>query len=312
MIRSAYTVLIQQIFENHGVRYRTEIPTDFGGRFDFGIFKLESEKEEIICLIEFDGTQHETVQNWLFSERLQEMDKLKDSWAEENKIPLIRLPESEFQSVVKLTQFIKDELLPTLPDEAFYPGNSKPQFIWSGLRNRSVNISDLVKEEYSIKVIAELMGYSESYVGTRIKNSHWFTNESGKSNFKTAPYSINLEDVISGLVRLGFLKDFNGDKISDVDKSMITELIEKINHDKNKDSETLLVIQWDADFVPESMDTTGINKVIIKRNPNFRDAVLIAMKDEIEKIIFWGDTPEDLRELIDHSIIKEKLVEVLK
>ena len=156
------------------------------------------------------------------------------------------------------------------------------------------------------------MGYSESYVGTRIKNSHWFTNESGKSNFQTAPYSINLEDVISGLVRLGFLKDFNGDKISDVDKSMITELIEKINHDKNKDSETLLVIQWDADFVPESMDTTGINKVIIKRNPNFRDAVLIAMKDEIEKIIFWGDTPEDLRELIDHSIIKEKLVEVLK
>lgn len=213
---------------------------------------------------------------------------------------------------MKLTQFIKDELLPTLPDEAFYPGNSKPQFIWSGLRNRSVNISDLVKEEYSIKEIAELMGYSESYVGTRIKNSHWFTNESGKSNFQTAPYSINLEDVISGLVRLGFLKDFNGDKISDVDKSMITELIEKINHDKNKDSETLLVIQWDADFVPESMDTTGINKVIIKRNPNFRDAVLIAMKDEIEKIIFWGDTPEDLRELIDHSIIKEKLVEVLK
>ena len=208
MIRSAYTVLIQQIFENHGVRYRTEIPTDFGGRFDFGIFKLESEKEELICLIEFDGTQHETVQNWLFSERLQEMDKLKDSWAEENKIPLIRLPESEFQSVVKLTQFIKDELLPTLPDEAFYPGNSKPQFIWSGLRNRSVNISDLVKEEYSIKEIAELMGYSESYVGTRIKNSHWFTNESGKSNFQTAPYSINLEDVISGLVRLGFFERF--------------------------------------------------------------------------------------------------------
>ncbi len=312
MIRSAYTVLIQQIFENHGVRYRTEIPTDFGGRFDFGIFKLESEIEELICLIEFDGSQHETVQNWLFSERLQEMDKLKDSWAKENNIPLIRLSESEYQSVVKLTQFLKDELIPTLPDEAFYQENSKPQFVWSGFRNRSVNISSLVKEQYSIKEIAELMGYSESYVGSRIKNSHWFTNESGKSNLDVAPYSINLEDVISGLVRLGFLKDFDGEKISGVDKSMIVELVEKINHENKKDSGTLLVIQWDPNFIPDVIDTTEINKVILKRNPNFREAVLIAMKDEIGKIVFWGEAPEELRELVDHSIIKEKLIEVLK
>ena len=312
MIRSAYTVLIQQIFENHGVRYRTEIPTDFGGRFDFGIFKLESEIEELICLIEFDGTQHETVQNWLFSERLQEMDKLKDLWAKENNIPLIRLSESEYQSVVKLTQFIKEKLIPTLPDEAFYQKNSKPQFVWSGFRNRSIDISSLNKEQYSIKEVAELMGYSESYIGSRIKNSHWFTNESGKSNFETVPYSIDLEDVISGLVRLGFLKDFNGEKISDVDKSMIHELIEKINSSKKKDSGTLLVIQWDPGFIPDVINTTEINKVILKRNPNFHEAVLIAIKDEIEKIVFWGEAPEELRELIDHSIIKEKLIEVLK
>jgi|GEM_PF-730323 len=233
-------------------------------------------------------------------------------WAKENNIPLIRLSESEYQSVVKLTQFLKDELIPSLPDEAFYQENSKPQFVWSGFRNRSVNISSLVKEQYSIKEVAELMGYSESYVGSRIKSSHWFTNESGKSNLDVPPYSINLEDVISGLVRLGFLKDFDGEKISGVDKSMIIELVEKLNHKKKKDSGTLLIIQWDPDFIPDVIDTTEINKVILKRNPNFREAVLIAMKDEIGKIIFWGEAPEELRELVDHSIIKEKLIEVLK
>ena len=69
MIRSTGATIIQQIFENRGVRYQTEITIPNGGRFDFGVFELNSGIEKLVCLIEFDGSQHENEDSWLGSKK---------------------------------------------------------------------------------------------------------------------------------------------------------------------------------------------------------------------------------------------------
>lgn len=312
MIRSTGATIIQQIFENRGVRYQTEIPILNRGRFDFGIFQLNSLGiEELVCLIEFDGMQHEDENSWLGSKKLTEMDKLKDGWAEENNIPLIRISESEFSSIVSLSHFIENKLLPALPEGAFLNlRKNTPDSIWSGIRNRSINLTELTQEFYSIKDVSDLMNYSESYISSRIKNNKWFVNHFGTSNFETIPYQISREDLIWGLSKLGFLKDFDGNKINQVDESMVVEIIEKLKKLNKKKLKSILIIIWSNDQFPRELDVSDFEKVLFLNNPQFREAVLLAMDDSIESILFIGYPPEEIKELIYGSIIQEKLVEV--
>lgn len=311
MIRSTGATIIQQIFENRGVRYQTEITIPNGGRFDFGVFKSNSGIEKLVCLIEFDGSQHENEDSWLGSKKLTEMDKLKDKWAEENNIPLIRISESEFASIISLSQFVEDKLLPALPEEAFLNlRKNKPDSIWSGIRNRSISVSELTQEFYSIKDVANLMNYSESYISSRIKNNEWFVNHFGTSNFETIPYKISREDLILGISRLGFLKDFNGNKLNQVDESMVIEIVEKLKNRNRKKSKSILVIMWSNNQLPQELDVSDFDKVLFLNNPQFREAVLLAMNDSVESILFVGCPPEEIKELIYDSIIQEKLLEV--
>lgn len=311
MIRSTGATIIQQIFENRGVRYKTEVPMPNGGRFDFGVFQSNSGIDKLVCLIEFDGTQHENEDSWLGSKKLTEMDKLKDEWARENNIPLIRISESEFASIISLSQFIEEKLLPALPEEAFLNlRRNTPDSIWSGIRNRSVNLAELTQEFYSIKDVANLMNYSESYISSRIKNNEWFVNHFGNSNFETTPYKISIEDLILGLSRLGFLKDFNGDKLNQVDESMVIEIVEKLKKLNEKKSKSVLIIVWSSNQFPRELDVSDFEKVLFLNNPQFREAVLLAMDDSVESILFVGNPSEEIKELISGSIIQEKLLEV--
>lgn len=309
MIRSFEATLIQQILENKNVRYRTEVPIPFG-RFDFGIYSNESGKDNLICLIEFDGVQHENPDSWIGSAKLSNNDLKKDDWAKKNKIPLIRLSSSEVKSVKKLSSFIEDKLIPNLPESAFYKNNDKRDVnIWSGIRNRSVNLSDLKNKTYTIKELSNLLNYSESYLSERIRNSGWFENNSGKSNFDKAPFYIAREDVILGLTMLGFLKDLSGNPILEVDSSMIEEFCNQIDSLSEKRLEELLIVIWDDSDFPSEINTSNFEKIKILKKPDFRTAVLLASQDKISSTLFIGEPDsEELALLVDHSILKEKLI----
>ena len=309
LIRSFEATLIQQILENKNVRYRTEIPIPFG-RFDFGIYSNNSGKDNLICLIEFDGIQHDNPNSWIGSESVSNNDLKKDEWAKKNKIPLIRLSSSEVKSVTKLSSFIEDELIPRLPESAFYKNKDKKEInIWSGIRNRSVNLSDLKNKTYTIKDLANLLNYSESYLSERIRNSGWFENNSGKSNFDKIPFCIAREDVILGLTMLGFLKDLDGNPILEVDSSMVDEFCNQIDSLSEKRIEELLIIIWDNSDFPSEINTENFKKIRILNKPDFRSAVLLASNDNISSILFIGSpNTEELSKLVDHSILKEKLI----
>ena len=69
-------------------------------RFDFAVLK----DEKVQCLIEYDGIQHffATNQGWNTEQSLkrnQYIDKLKDKYAKENNIPLIRIPYTDFDKI---------------------------------------------------------------------------------------------------------------------------------------------------------------------------------------------------------------------
>lgn len=67
-------------------------------RYDFGIY---NDGNEIIRLIEFDGIQHFEEQNY-FSHSLKETqqnDKIKNDYAKEHNIPLVRIPYTERDNI---------------------------------------------------------------------------------------------------------------------------------------------------------------------------------------------------------------------
>lgn len=86
--------------QKNNINYKKEytfsdLKTDKGGtpRFDFALF---DKNNNLICLLEFDGRQHEKYdKNWKMSyqdfEYLKSIDYLKNQYCENNKIPLIRL-----------------------------------------------------------------------------------------------------------------------------------------------------------------------------------------------------------------------------
>lgn len=77
-------------------------------RFDFAIF----ENNQLKCLIEFDGRQHETGPEGIWTknyslEETQYRDKLKDEYCKEHNLKLIRIPYTDLKKIN--LQYLKNQ-----------------------------------------------------------------------------------------------------------------------------------------------------------------------------------------------------------
>ena len=89
---------INNLLSQNNIKYKTQytnldLCTEKGGylKFDFAIF----ENEKVIRLIEFDGPQHEqdiSITFFFDDIDLQKRDKIKNQYAKDNNIPLVRIP----------------------------------------------------------------------------------------------------------------------------------------------------------------------------------------------------------------------------
>lgn len=74
-------------------------------RFDFAIFN----NDQIVRLVEFDGPHHSSVKTQIYSEEkcktIQENDLIKNQWAKDNNIPLVRIPYSQRDKITFDTIF---------------------------------------------------------------------------------------------------------------------------------------------------------------------------------------------------------------
>ena len=89
---------INKILTHNNIKYKTQytnhnLQTAKGGylKYDFAIL---NEKNEVIRLIEFDGPQHSQKSNYYFGDckEIMERDILKNQYAKNNNIPLVRIP----------------------------------------------------------------------------------------------------------------------------------------------------------------------------------------------------------------------------
>lgn len=87
---------IEKILKENNLIFQSQYTTKelHKKRFDFAIF---NSNQKLLRLIEFDGIQHynDTHGMWNSKESLQdiqERDKIKDEWAKNNNIPLVRIP----------------------------------------------------------------------------------------------------------------------------------------------------------------------------------------------------------------------------
>lgn len=97
-------IVIRDILEENNIKYIQEYqPHELNGkRFDFAIL---NEDNSINRLIEFDGIQH--FEEWnrdnnsedLYGRQLR--DQIKNNWAKENNIPLVRIPYWELENINK-------------------------------------------------------------------------------------------------------------------------------------------------------------------------------------------------------------------
>ena len=104
---SAGEMMIKSYLEEHSIPYKAERKFDDlwspeGGqmRYDFSILK----DNQCICLIEFDGEQHyeEAGSYYNPAGKVQEHDNLKNIYAADNNIPLIRIPYWEILNIYKI------------------------------------------------------------------------------------------------------------------------------------------------------------------------------------------------------------------
>ena len=87
---------IIQLLNNANIKYKSQytnnlLQTENSGylRFDFAIL---NDADEVIRLIEFDGPQHETVDNYFDDKEIFTRYQIKNNYAKNNNIPLIRIP----------------------------------------------------------------------------------------------------------------------------------------------------------------------------------------------------------------------------
>lgn len=87
---------IQKILQENNIHYKmqytsSELKTEKGGylRFDFAIL---NDSEEVLQFIEFDGPQHNSINNFFYDTTIKERDEQKNKYAKEKGIPLVRIP----------------------------------------------------------------------------------------------------------------------------------------------------------------------------------------------------------------------------
>lgn len=96
-------LIIKNILDQNNINYINEYqPVELQGkRFDFAIL---NENNLVQRLIEFDGIQH--FQSWYQEdkdslEERQKRDQLKNNWAKNKNIPLVRIPYWELENINK-------------------------------------------------------------------------------------------------------------------------------------------------------------------------------------------------------------------
>lgn len=104
---------IEIILKNNNIQFQSQYTENslHKKRFDFAIL----DKDRIIRLVEFDGEQHYTDKKGLWNstetlENIQQRDSLKNKWAKEHNIPLVRIPYWERDNIT-LDMILGDEYL---------------------------------------------------------------------------------------------------------------------------------------------------------------------------------------------------------
>lgn len=113
--RSLGEYIINQILTENNISFKREytfpnLKSEKGNklRFDFAIL---NENNEVIRLIEFDGPQHEKeISLYQNFENTKTRDLLKNNFAKENNIPLVRIP-YKMKTKITLSLLLEDEYL---------------------------------------------------------------------------------------------------------------------------------------------------------------------------------------------------------
>ena len=100
---------ISRVLSENNIKYKKEYCIQINGkhlRYDFAIF----DNDKIIRLIEFDGPHHSNNikvynVNKEHCQKIQEHDRIKNEWAQNNSIPLVRIPYSQRDKITMETIF---------------------------------------------------------------------------------------------------------------------------------------------------------------------------------------------------------------
>lgn len=105
---------INQLLNNYNIKYKTQytnsdLKTEKGGylRFDFAILDNEN---NVVRLIEFDGVQHHKEIEFFNSKDLFIRDKIKNKYAREHQIPLVRIPYYK-RDTLTIEDLLEDQFL---------------------------------------------------------------------------------------------------------------------------------------------------------------------------------------------------------
>lgn len=274
--------------------------------------------------MEYDGSQHYQPQSSdsLFqTSEIVERDELKNKWADDNNIPIIRIRECDYPSPVLLTNFLEKEFIPALPQFAFLSNsNSTTNILHKNFRRRIISLEQLQDEYYSIKDLSELLNYSQSYLLDRINNFSWFQNWSGLSNLKVKPYSLHKKDVIRGLSYLGFLVNQDGDIINQVDESYLEELSETVAEESLPS--VILIARYQPK--PETgkgeelslkqlqglsqIDITDISKIKVEEFHSIHSLVREGIKDEVSTIYLIGSLDQFEKGIVTESFSDKEFI----
>lgn len=294
-------------------------------RFDFAVFVGEGNSySEIVAVVEYDGSQHYQPQSSdsLFqTSEIERRDELKNKWADDNNIPIIRIRECDYPSPVLLTNFLEKELIPALPQLAFLSNsNSTTNILHKNFRRRIISLEQLQNEYYSIKELSELLNYSQSYLLDRINNFSWFQNWSGLSNLEIKPYSLHKKDVIRGLSYLGFLVNQDGDLIDQVDESYLEELSEIVTEESLPSVILIARYQPKPETVTEEelslkqlqglsqIDITSIGKIRVEEFNSIHSLVREGIKDEVSTIYLIGSLDQFEKGIVLESFSDKELI----
>ena len=105
-LKSKGELKINQLLSTLGIQYQTQYSfndcrfpdTNRLAYFDYAIF---NNNNKLLCLIEYDGTQHHYgwSQNTTSLEKIQAHDKIKDNYCLTHNIPLIRIPYFDYDKL---------------------------------------------------------------------------------------------------------------------------------------------------------------------------------------------------------------------